>query len=125
MNKELEEFIKKGHEIYMSHLSIDCLIFGFHGNQLKILLLKMKHLDHWALPGGFILVEENIDASADRILKERTGLDDIFLQQFYVFGDPARSNAEGAIAILKKEGIQVDRKNWFTKRFISIGYYAL
>ncbi len=44
-------------------LSIDCVIFGFHNNQLKVLLNKTKYSDQWALPGGFVPVDEDLEPS--------------------------------------------------------------
>src|SRR5258705_5688348 len=91
--KTMRDFIigSRG-EAYLPSLSLDCVIFGFHENQLKILLLKMKNAGQWALPGGFILKNEDVDAAAERVLKERTGLEEIFLQQFNVFSEPKRSD---------------------------------
>ncbi len=124
--QNLDQFIKKGGEIFHPGLSIDCVIFGFHGTQLKVLLLKMKHDDNWALPGGFILKNEHIDDAVNRICKERTGIDDIFLQQFKIFGDPRRSSGDRNIEFVKREGVVVDpKKNWLLQRFLTIGYYAL
>src|SRR5580704_12585390 len=92
LNKELISFIKNGGRAFLPGISIDCVIFGFHSNQLKVLLLKLTPKDQWGLPGGFIYQKENIEDAANRILKERTGLDHIFLHQFKIFGDPARSD---------------------------------
>ena len=87
---ELKEFLLKGHKSFLQHVSIDCVIFGFHENELKVLLLQWKDTNRWCLPGGFIQKAEHIDDAAVRILKSRTGLDQIYLRQFYAFGDPAR-----------------------------------
>lgn len=122
--RELKEHFAKGHEKYLRHLSIDCLIFGFHSNELKILLVKAKYAGLWALPGGFVLKEEHLDASAKRILRQRTGLEEIFLKQFYTFGDPYRSTREINEQFLKTAGIK-RANSWMFERFISIGYYAL
>ncbi len=104
------------------HLSLDCVIFGYDLNQqrLKVLLLKNKRSKSWALPGGFIQFNENLDVAANRILSERTGAENIYLKQFQVFGDLNRSESyyqtnEGGIPF----------REWFGERFISIGYYAL
>ena len=71
---------------YQPGLSTDCVIFGFHDNQLKVLLIKTKYSENWALPGGFVRVEESIDEGAVNVLQRRTGLKGIFLRQFATFG---------------------------------------
>ena len=71
---------------FINQLSVDCAIFGFHDNSLKILLLKYHELNLWAIPGGFIFDDEHLDDAAHRILYERTHLEDVYLQQFYAFG---------------------------------------
>lgn len=101
---------------YLPHLSIDCVIFGFHEASLKVLLLQMKEQNLWGLPGGYILKQENINEAANRILKQRTGAENIYLQQFRAFGDLNRS-----------EEFFDDSEDqfWNKQRFVSIGYYAL
>ena len=81
----LSEFFEKGDQFYIPQLSIDCVIFGFHEGELKVLLLQWKESKKWCLPGGFILKEEHIDDAAVRILQNRTGLKNIYLQQFHTF----------------------------------------
>src|SRR5688572_17306877 len=116
---EYEEFLHQGDKVFLSHLSVDCVIFGFHGEDLKVLLLKWKDGGHWCLPGGFIKKEEAVDNAAIRILRDRTGLNDIFLKQFYTFGDPTRDRSKELIKIQAKSG------DWLSERFVTIGYYAL
>jgi len=115
-----QEFIDRGHQYFMRHISVDCVIFGFHENQLKVLLLKWKDLQQWCLPGGFVYKDEHVDLSARRILTERTGLDNIFLKQFYAFGDPNREWAKQ-----KNVPLNLKRGSWIMERFITIGYWAL
>jgi len=119
--KELAEYCENARENYLPHISIDCVVFGFHEGLMKVLLLKVKNEGGWYLPGGFVLKEEPIELSANRILRERTGLDKIFLQQFHVFGDPERSKQH----FEKYKDILPDKENWFVNRFLTIGYYAL
>ncbi|HEY8930695.1 MAG TPA: NUDIX domain-containing protein, partial [Mucilaginibacter sp.] len=88
---ELKEYSDNARANYLPHISIDCVVFGFHEGLLKVLVLEVKNDSHWYLPGGFVLKQEPIETAANRILKERTGLDEIFLQQFHVFGDPERA----------------------------------
>jgi 8-oxo-dGTP diphosphatase len=110
--KNLIDFNRYGDRVFVPHLSVDCVIFGFHENHLKVLLLKWKH-GPWCLPGGFVKHSESLDQSAVRVLKERTGLNDIYLKQFHAFGEPKRERG-------KKRS-----PHWIGKRFISIGYYSL
>lgn len=118
---------------YIQQLSIDCVIFGYQENQLNVLVPKLDFRgDFWALPGGFILQNESIDQAARRILEERTGIKDIYLEQFRVFGDPQRNSTEFlermiALNADKLGDNQLNRKelDWITRRFVSIGYYAL
>jgi 8-oxo-dGTP diphosphatase len=112
------DFLEKGHQYYLSHLSIDCVIFGFHDNQLKVLLLQFKETEQWCLPGGFILKEEHIEDAAVRILKDRTQLDNIYLHQFYTFGSPNR----GDHGFQWPAGVS---KSWILDRIVTIGYWAL
>lgn len=118
---------------YIPQLSIDCVIFGYEKNQLKVLIPKLKFKgDFWALPGGFVYQHEDIDDAAKRILQERTGINDIYLEQFHVFGSASRNSLDFIENLIKFNADawgeqQPNRKefDWFTKRFVSIGYYAL
>lgn len=112
-------------EIYLAHISLDCVLFGFHQNQLKVLLLKMKGRKEWGLPGGFVGKEETLELAASRVLKERTGLSNIFLQQFHVFSEPDRGNQLQVVEELKKDNHFPIEIEWFRQRFISVGFYAL
>jgi 8-oxo-dGTP diphosphatase len=125
-DKELKYFIQKGQEEFLSNLSIDCVIFGFHDGQLKALLLRYKYSHEWALPGGFIYKKEDINEAANRILKERTGLSEIFLQQFRVFGSPHRIDYTKTTGkFIRGSGIALAKNSWLLGRFITIGFYAL
>jgi ADP-ribose pyrophosphatase YjhB (NUDIX family) len=108
----------------VDHISLDCVIFGFHENELKILVLDLKYTKEHALPGGFLKTEETLENAAKRVLKERTGLDNIFLKQFKVFSEPGRSKTNPAIQDLIKSDVHPDLE-FFAKRFISVGFYAL
>jgi 8-oxo-dGTP diphosphatase len=103
------------------NLTLDCVIFGFHDNSLKILLLKWKGADLWSLPGGVIRQTESLDEAAIRVLKERTGMDKIYLRQFHTFGKVQRYDKK---FIQEQLAHVIDPKLWY-QRAISIGYYAL
>ena len=110
---------------YMHGLAIDAVIFGFHDHQLKVLLMQYKKTSLFALPGGFIHKKENLNDAAQRVVSERTGLKNIYLEQFYVFGDHGRSDPKSMKAILTANGIAHDDSHWLLQQFISIGFYAL
>lgn len=111
--------------LFIPGLSVDNVIFGFHDNQLKVLLLACKDRKHWMLPGGYILKNESVDAAAERVLLDRTGLKKVYLQQFSTFGDPSRSRENFTKGLMKSMELDYELNKWFLERFISIGYYAL
>src|SRR5579863_9552585 len=91
-DESIEEWLERADRDYLHHVSLDCVVFGFHAGQLKILLLKMKHEDRRALPGGFVMNAETLEEAAIRVLRQRTGVENVFLQQFHVFSDVLRSD---------------------------------
>jgi 8-oxo-dGTP diphosphatase len=120
---------------YIKQLSIDCVIFGYKENELKVLVPKINFVeDVYTLPGGFIMQNESIDQAALRILNERTGIDNIYLEQYRTFGNVGRRNVDviNALGEINKQIIDnnqliinIANTEWFSKRFVSIGYYAL
>ncbi|CAH0996112.1 hypothetical protein EMA8858_02242 [Emticicia aquatica] len=123
-NTDLKDYWENKTRLLPS-VSIDCVIFGFHNNQLKILLLKYKNTNYYALPGGFINLDEDLEDAAQRVLEDRTGLKDIYLEQFHVFGCKNRRNDETHQQIMSASGINLKPNHFLLNRFISIGYYAL
>ncbi|HVZ57611.1 MAG TPA: NUDIX domain-containing protein [Chitinophagaceae bacterium] len=124
---DLQEFIRLGHKQFLPHLSIDCVLFGYHERQLRVLLLKWKQSSTWSLPGGFIRLEEPLEEAVQRILLERTGLRDMFWKQFGTFGDPARSrrNRRDIAHLESLSGLRIPGDHWLLRRTVSIGYYAV
>ena len=124
---------KLSNQNYIQQISIDCVIFGYHQQQLKVLVPKLDFTgDFYALPSGFVGQNEDIDTAAKRILEERTGLKNVYLEQFKVFGKSARKSANFLDKLIELNPEKLTQKSqnegdydWFTKRFISVGYYAL
>ena len=124
--EEVGYFVRNGHQEYLPHLSIDSVIFGYHDQQLRILLLKWKGLDGWGLPGGFMKRSEPLSQAAHRIVRDRTGLEDLFLQQFYIFGDSRyRLEERSAAQFSKNYNLDPIEDSWLFERTLSIGYFAL
>jgi ADP-ribose pyrophosphatase YjhB (NUDIX family) len=120
----LKDIVENNHR-FQPGLSIDCVIFGFHDNQLKVLLIKVSDSKKWSLPGGFIPVDQDIDTAAVTVLNERTGLEGVFLRQFATFGKIKRNEGHFNKAILDYFEIDEEKGKWLTQRFVTIGYYAL
>lgn len=112
-------------EDYLRHIAYDSVVFGFSGEKLKILIIEYHNTGWHALPGGFVKAEENLNEAVRRGLNERTGLDNIFLEQFYTFGDIERYRPEVMQKILKESGKYKPENQWLLERFISVAYYAL
>ncbi|MEN4760375.1 MULTISPECIES: NUDIX domain-containing protein [unclassified Chryseobacterium] len=114
-----EQLLKKSieaKEIFIPHLSADPVIFGFDQNELKVLLLKMNYRKQWFLPGGYVRKDEDLDDAVVRILKDRAGITEVYLEEFAVFGKKNRSEFYFE---------DFDETLFHKQRFVTIGYYAL
>ncbi|MGV3662026.1 MAG: NUDIX hydrolase [Prosthecobacter sp.] len=85
-------------------LTVDCVVFGFDDGSgaLQVLLIRRgiaPFKDHWALPGGFVRVEETLDEAARRELAEETNLSTVFLEQLYTFGTVDRDPRERVVSV--------------------------
>jgi 8-oxo-dGTP diphosphatase len=83
-------------------LTTDCLIFGFDGGELKVLLIKREKepfKNKWALPGGFVHIHETTEVCAKRILSEKAGIENMFIEQLYTFSDLDRDPRERIISV--------------------------
>ncbi|HCQ31022.1 TPA: NUDIX hydrolase [Candidatus Collierbacteria bacterium] len=83
-------------------VTVDVLLFTVEDNELKVLLVKRDEApfeDSWALPGGFVKMNESLDEAADRELSEETGVRNLYLEQLYTFGNPNRDPRTRVITI--------------------------
>lgn len=83
-------------------VTTDCVIFGFDGEHLQVLLIERgiePFKGKWGFPGGFIKMDESAEEGALRELREETGLDNAYIEQFYTFSDPNRDPRERVITI--------------------------
>lgn len=83
-------------------VTTDCVIFGFNGEQLQVLLIERgiePYEGKWAFPGGFLKMDETAEEGALRELKEETGLETAYVQQFHTFSEPSRDPRERVITI--------------------------
>lgn len=83
-------------------VTTDCVIFGFDGVRLKVLLVERgvePYKGRWALPGGFLRMDESAEQGALRELQEETGLKHAYIKQFHTYTDPHRDPRERVITI--------------------------
>jgi 8-oxo-dGTP diphosphatase len=93
-NIKTAEIEKISHlEYFNIAVSVDCVIFGYENKELKVLLIKSdleEFKGMWSLLGDLVRPDENIESAPYRVLRERTGLDDVYLDQVHTFGDLGR-----------------------------------
>ncbi len=83
-------------------VTVDVVLFAFRANDLQVLLIRRgnwPYQGYWAIPGGFIQMDETLEQSALRELREETGVEDVYLEQLYTFGDPARDPRSRVISV--------------------------
>src|SRR6266704_4342097 len=83
-------------------LTVDCVVFGLDESELKVLLIERAlepFKGPWALPGGFVRVDETLDEAARRELQEEAGLRNVFLEQLYTFGAVDRDPRERVVSV--------------------------
>lgn len=111
----------------IENLSTDTVIFGYENYKLKILLIERKNdpsKGMYALPGGFVLKNEELEQAAERVLMEHTGMKNVYLEQVHTFGELGRFPNKRVItiayfALVKTEdyslipGVEVSKANWF------------
>ena len=122
VNMELNYYDKEDQVL----LAVDCIIFGFDKENLKILLIKRNfepEKGKWSLIGGFLKKNENLDQAAVRVLHTLTGLTDIYMEQLYTHSKIDRDPGQRTISVSyyalidveshKFDGIQIDSARWF------------
>jgi ADP-ribose pyrophosphatase YjhB (NUDIX family) len=92
-------------------IAVDCIIFGFDGNQIKALLIKRgfePEKDKWSLMGGFVNKDESVDDAATRVLSQLTGLNSIYMEQLHCFGNINRDPGGRVVSIAYFALIKID-----------------
>jgi len=111
--------------VYNPHVSVDCVVFGFDGEKLKVLLIERsiaeqnEQYNDKKLPGSIILSDEDLDDAASHVLTELTGLKNIYLSQFKSFGGPNRTKNPRDILWLEKT------MHLKIRRLVTVAYVAL
>lgn len=123
----------KNIDTFVPCVSVDCVVFGYQAKELHVLLLKFKQINAWAIPGGFVQIDKKMEEVVDQVLKARTGLDNIFLEQFHTFSSPNRGWDSTEVSKKAYKQVMKDWKGkeaekvdvWLKQRFISTAFIAL
>ena len=125
--EDFRDFILNGHLHYIPNIAIDCAIFGYQKHQLRLLLIRHRNMNRWSLPGGHVKRTEKLEEAAYRNVKIRTGLKNLFLQQFKTFGGPDRMKFD---RFDKKKWTEITglpswEGNWLMDQTVTVGFYAV
>ena len=104
-------------------VAVDCIIFGFDGEALKLLLVRRQlkpEKGHWSLMGGFLQPDESLQEAADRVLTKLTGLEGVYMEQLEAFSDPNRDPVERTVSVAYSALIDINKY----RQQLSDEYYA-
>lgn len=111
-------------------IHVDIVVFTVDGKDVKTLLVKRSKkpfVGEWIIPGGAVYNNESIDYAAKRELKEKTGLNNLFLEQFYAFGEPKRDPRQRMVsvaylALINKNKVNIQQK---TPKTMDAGWFSI
>lgn len=102
---EIDQYLKVA-------LSVDCVIFGFDDHELKVLLIRSdldEYKNKWTLLGDLVHLDEDPDEAAYRVLQQRTGLKNVYLEQVHTFGKPRRHPAGRVVTIAYYSLVNIEK----------------
>ncbi|HAP64773.1 MAG TPA: hypothetical protein DCR93_36575 [Cytophagales bacterium] len=120
---KVKDILARGNDYYLPNLSVDMVIIGYREQQLHCLLLKMGQ--RWMLPGGYVGQDESVNQTVERVLKERTGLNQPHLKFLSVFGESDRKFDQEFKAFFKDRNLDWREDLWINIRFVTLAYYSL
>ena len=109
----------------LPHIHIYNVIWSYHNHELKLFLLQFNKTSYYSLPGGYVYNHESLDDAARRNLQQRSGLQNIPLQQFYTDGNYDPHEKDLFTETLKMKGIRLPAENHFNERKIAVCYYSV
>src|SRR5687768_2839072 len=93
-------------------VAVDCIIFGFDGTEMKLLLIKRgfePEKGRWSLIGSIVHPSETLDFAVSRVLKELTGLENVYMEQLHTFGEIDRDPVERTLSVTYSSLIDINK----------------
>ncbi len=127
MIERIKQYVKSLEKESIPQLSVNCVIFGFHEKELKVVVnrIDLNKKTIFVLPGGYVKQSEDLTDSVERIVRDSTGLENILFKQFEVFGSASRSFGREIPRSRVQSKSDKALFRFFSKRFVSICYLAL
>lgn len=122
---DLKSFLELAPKIYLPSTMIYTVIFSFQNDRLKVLLLNFDNTGYFSLPGGYVMKNETLDDASLRILRRRSDMEEIYLEQFYTAGNVSDSYEDAFVDKIKKIDENLPKDNWLSQRKIAVCYYSL
>lgn len=115
MNKQVIDYYANNDRMYVA---IDCLVFGFDSGDLRLLIFRRKmepYIGKWSLIGSLVQLNEDLDDAAIRVLREFTGLDNVFFEQTKAYGKANRDIGYRCVSVVQYALIPLDD---YDKKFV-------
>ncbi|MEM9934564.1 MAG: NUDIX domain-containing protein [Bacteroidota bacterium] len=119
----MEEILNHGKKYFLPNLSVNLVIIGYENHELKCQLLKLA--DRWALPGGYVGIDESVDEAVERILKSHNSMENPQIEFLAVFGDKDRNFRGTFRQYFLQQGMPWKEEYWINERFVTLAYYSL
>lgn len=124
--RDLEKLLSENIDRLMPGISTSSVVFGFQDGKIHVLVSKLKEMNLWMIPTGYVFHNEDVNSAAARVLEERIGSPKIYIDQFYTFGQKNRATSKEENFVLFSRFIENQRlQNWFNQRFVSVGFLVL
>ena len=122
--KQAEQYFRDASNLFMPGVSVNIVVFSYHEGEIRVLITRLADTEYYALPGGYVLNDEDLDDAAIRIFSDWANVSEYHLEQFYTSGKADRTS-DHLIREILSEVKSISTSWWFDQRKISVCYFAL
>jgi len=124
--RDIEKILSNNIDRLMPGISTSSVVFGFSKGKIHVLVSKLKEMNLWMIPTGYVFEDENLNDAAKRILDDRIVVPEKFIDQFYTFGQLNRATSKEENFVLFSRFLKNKKiESWFNQRFISVGFLVM